>query len=308
MGDIYDSAFRTLINDCSKLVLPLINEMFGEHYTGEERIDFFPNEHFISGQDGGEQKRITDTNFAVDDGNVRKKYHWECQSTPDSKMLIRLFEYDAQIALDEGDCGEESLCVEFPNSAVLYLRSTKKTPDKYRYVIKTPGGEISYSIPVMKVKSYSIDDIFQKKLLLLIPFFIFTFEADFPKYENDGAKLDLLTANYKTILEKLEQMELADEIGEFDRLTIIEVSDAVAKALTAKYSNILNEVEAIMRGPIIETKARKMLNEGRKQGMVSFAFELIKSGLLSTKDAALKLGMSEDALRQQYVAFSTTAQ
>ena len=36
----YDDVFRTLLNDCSKLVIPLINEAFGETYTGNEEIRF----------------------------------------------------------------------------------------------------------------------------------------------------------------------------------------------------------------------------------------------------------------------------
>lgn len=44
--------------------------------------------------------------------------------------MIWLFEYDAQIALDEGKVTEETLTVTFPNTAVLYLRTYKKTPDK----------------------------------------------------------------------------------------------------------------------------------------------------------------------------------
>lgn len=44
----YDDVFRTLLNDCSKLILPVINEIFGEHYTGEETIVFSPNEHFLN--------------------------------------------------------------------------------------------------------------------------------------------------------------------------------------------------------------------------------------------------------------------
>ena len=44
----YDDVFRTLLNDCRKLIIPVINEMFGESYTGEETIQFLPNEHFIS--------------------------------------------------------------------------------------------------------------------------------------------------------------------------------------------------------------------------------------------------------------------
>lgn len=109
MADIYDSAFRTVLNDCSKLIIPIINESFGEHYTGEEKIEFQPNEHFLTQQNAPVEKRITDTNFAVIKGTERKMYHWECQSTPDSRMLIRLFEYDAQIALDKSEVSREVL-------------------------------------------------------------------------------------------------------------------------------------------------------------------------------------------------------
>lgn len=47
MANIYDGAFRTILNDCRKLVIPIINEVFGETYTGDEEIQFFPNEHFL---------------------------------------------------------------------------------------------------------------------------------------------------------------------------------------------------------------------------------------------------------------------
>lgn len=38
MGNIYDGVFRTILNDCRKLVIPIINEIFGETYTGEEEV------------------------------------------------------------------------------------------------------------------------------------------------------------------------------------------------------------------------------------------------------------------------------
>ncbi len=41
MANIHDGAFRTILNDCWKLVIPVINEIFGETYTGEEEIQFF---------------------------------------------------------------------------------------------------------------------------------------------------------------------------------------------------------------------------------------------------------------------------
>ncbi len=69
MGEItntpYDDVFRTLLNDCSFLILPVINEVFGELYTGKEEIVFSPNEHFLNRQRGNETERITDTSFKV---------------------------------------------------------------------------------------------------------------------------------------------------------------------------------------------------------------------------------------------------
>ena len=56
MGALYDDVFRTLLNDCSPLIIPGINEAFVEkHYTGKEIIVFSPNEHFLTSR--MEQKR-----------------------------------------------------------------------------------------------------------------------------------------------------------------------------------------------------------------------------------------------------------
>ena len=84
----YDDVFRTLLNDCSKLILPVINEIFAEHYTREETIIFSPNKHFLNKQDSIEEEHITDISFQVI-GKETKKCHWECQSTDDSSMLVR---------------------------------------------------------------------------------------------------------------------------------------------------------------------------------------------------------------------------
>jgi len=266
MEDIYDSVFRTLLNDCSKMILPVINEAFGEHYKGNEKIEFFPNEHFIAQQSEEDKKRITDSNFVVYGTNGKKNYHWECQSTQDNKMLVRLFEYDAQIALDSGEIKKETLTITFPNSAVLYLRSTKSTPDEYWYVIKTPGGELKYKVPILKVKSFSIDDIFEKKLYILIPFYIFTHEGRLKGYENDEEKLKHLLDEYTDILTRLDKVLLTGELGEFDKRTIVELSEDVLKQIAMNYQKVQKSVEALMGGFIIETKVKKEINEAREEG------------------------------------------
>ena len=70
--------------------------------------------------------------------------------------MIRLFEYDAQITLDEGEVTEETLTVTFPNTAVLYLRTYKKTPDKMKYVINTSGGTVQYACCVISYECFYV--------------------------------------------------------------------------------------------------------------------------------------------------------
>ena len=290
MGNIYDGAFRTILNDCRKLIIPVINEIFKEHYTGEEEIRFFPNEHFLDQQDAADKERITDTNFQII-GRIVKKYHLECESSlPDGKITIRLFEYDAQIALDEGEVTEETLTVTFPNTAVMYLRAYKKTPDKMKYVIVTPGGTVQYDVPIMKVQSYSLDEIFEKRLLMLIPFYIFSHEKSFSEYNNNEQKLEELKAEYRIILERLDDLEKQGIIGAFDKRTIIELSSDVIREIARKYENVQKGIGAMMRGPLIQTEARTILNRGISQGISETkketALRMLKMGKLTVEEIA----------------------
>ena len=298
MATIYDGAFRTILNDCRKLIIPIINEIFGETYTGEEEIRFSPNEHFLDQQDEADKERITDTNFTVF-GEVPKKYHVECESSlPDGKITVRLFEYDAQIALDEGEVTEETLTVTFPNTAVLYLRTYKKTPDKMKYVIVTPGGTVRYDVPIMKVQAYTLDDIFEKGLLMLIPFYIFSHEKGFPEYNSNEQKLAELKAEYQKILERLDELERQGVIGAFDKRTIIELSGDVIKEIAQKYENVQKGVGDIMGGALIETEARRILNKGISETKKETALRMLKRGKMTVEEIAEDSGLSVAEVEQ----------
>ncbi|WP_373216332.1 hypothetical protein [Ruminococcus sp. 5_1_39BFAA] len=261
----YDDVFRTLLNDCSSLALPLLNEVFGEHYTGKEKIVFSPNEHFINQQDGEEDKRITDTCFVVVD-EKKKRYHWECQSTEDKRILVRIFEYDAQIALDEGEITGEVLEVEFPNSAVLSLRGGGSTPENMKIRIKTPGGTIEYPIPVMKMRKYTLDEIFEKELLFLLPFYIFTHESRFSEYERDEEKLELLKEEYISMVERLDKLCLEGKFGEYEKCAIIDMSKKVAENIASGYERVRKGVKEIMGGQILDYEAKTILKQGIEKG------------------------------------------
>ncbi len=154
IGDIYDGVFRTILNDCQQLVIPIINEIFHENYTGNEKIEFSSNEHFLAQQAG-------------------------------------------------------------------------------------------------------------------------------------------LEAEYKEILERLNALEDQGAIGTFEKRTIIELYRDVIKEIAQKYENIQKGVGGIMGGALIETEARMLRDEGRREGrqegMVYAYYEMN----MDTNEIASKVNLTE---------------
>ena len=169
-----------------------------------------------------------------------------------------------------------TLTVEFPHSAVLYLRHNSRTPDAMTVRIKTPGGEISYQVLVMKTQQYTLDEIFEKRLLFLIPFYIFTHESRFDEYENNAEKQELLKREVMEIMDKLEQMALAGEISEYEKCTIVDMTRKVVEKITAKYENVRKEVTSVMGGKVLEYEAKKILQSGIQKGKIDSILELLE--------------------------------
>lgn len=220
----YDDVFRTLLTDCPQLILPIVNEVFREHYFGDEKVILYQNENFVKRDDGTEQKRVTDTYFGIVCGLYVRKFHIECQSTEDGTIIVRIFEYDTQIALRDSEYRNGELYVRFPKSALLALRTPPSEKKESRIHIETPGGNVSYSIPVIKVKDYSVEEIFEKKLYFLIPFHIFVYENMLRRAEKEIAVLEELKSHFQDIVERLNELCSRQEITEYTKRAIMQMS------------------------------------------------------------------------------------
>ena len=265
----YDDVFRTTVNDCPRLILPVCNELFNSGYTGNEIIVKTENEIFLHKQDGKEEKRITDTSIVIkrsveDQG---KGYHLECQSSKDGTLIIRMYEYDSQIALKNGELEENTLTVRFPESAILYLRSDKKTPEYLWMKIETPGGIVKYPIPVMKIKDYTLDMIFGKELYFILPFYIFTYEKELKKYEKNSSMLMQLQHVFIDMRNRLQICMEDGLIDEYTRCALLDMSKKVVRSLLGnRYPRVREGVEEAMGGNILEYEAKTILNKGKAEG------------------------------------------
>jgi len=294
----YDDVARTLLNDCSSLILPVLNETFGEHYRGDEKILFAPNEHYLNQQGGEADKRITDSSFTVIGEKEPKKYLFEVQSTADNSMLVRIFEYATQIALDEGELTGNILKVTIPNCAVLFLRSTKNTPDKMTIQMHASGETLSIDVFVMKSQRYKLDEIFQKGLLFLLPFYIFSHEKYLKEYDEDQEKLAHLEEEYVRIMNELDELQREGKISAYTRNTIVEMTHKVLEKLAKKYENVKKGVRSIMGGKVLEYETKTIfcegLREGRFENLLQNLKKLMQKMGISAEKAMDLLDVSEE--------------
>lgn len=258
---------RTLITDCKQLVIPMVNEVFNEDYNGTEEVILVQNEIFMHQEDLTE-KRIQDASFIiVAESGKRKWYHLECQSTIDGHMMLRMYEYDSQSAIQNAVSTADGMEITFPHSAIVYLRHNAMTPDSMWMVLHTPGGRISYEVPIIKAQTYSVDEIFEKELYYLIPFHIFVYEKDFPIYESDSSKLEELEEIFGNLRTRLEECCLKGHLDEFAKTIILDMSRKVIRNIAAKYATVRKGVESIMGGQVLMHQAKYWTNKGISQGI-----------------------------------------
>ena len=292
----YDDAFRTMVQECKTLIIPVVNEIFGTDYNETVKIDFEENEIFMYREEEME-KRITDSSFSITSEVQKKYYHLECQSTVNGSMVVRMFEYDSQIALKHREEEGNVLNLKFPESAVLYLWNNKNTPDSLKVNIETPGGNVSYDIKTLKVKEYSLDEIFEKKLLFLIPFYIFTYESELENINCSEERLSRLIIEYNNIVERLEELNNVGVIDTYVMLAIKHMTKIVVRSLAVKYENVKKGVVSVMGGEVIEFEAKRIrdaaLEEGREEARVQDIVILVN--ILRKYDA------SEDAIINEIV-------
>ncbi len=284
----YDDVHRTLVTDCKHLMISVVNEVFGDKYTGTEEVILLQNEIFLRQQEETGE-RIQDSSFLILSQQGEKKYyHFECQSTVDGNMILRMYEYDSQAAIQHAVLTADSLEITFPHSAIVYLRHNSLTPDSMQMILHTPGGTVSYDVPVIKAQTYTVDEIFEKKLYYLIPFHIFAYEKWFPIYESNSSKLEELETIFSEIRGRLETDCLAGRLDEYTKTLLIDMTKKVLRNIARKYSKVKKKVGAVMGGQVLMHQAKYWMNKGISQGINQGINQGISQGLVQKEREVFK--------------------
>ena len=254
---IFDDVFRTIVEKMTYLVVPFINEVFHTSYPEDVKIVHLRNEHQL--EDG---ELITDARLLIGD----KVYHIECQSTDDTTMSIRMFEYDLAIALENRRKVGRKFYVEFPKSCVIYLRCTKNTPDFQEVEMRLPDGQVcEYRVPTVKVERYTKEKIFEKNLLMLLPFYVMRYEDAADMIGKDSEQLQGLLKEYENIRISLEkELSIAGRSELYADLNklIVRISDYIFK----NEENVRKGVDEVMGGKVLQLESERLREEGMAIG------------------------------------------
>ena len=288
----YDDAFRTMESECDDLLIPYVNYMFGEHYDSSAVITRMRNEHFIEHEDHSNEKRITDSHFTISQNGITKRYHLECESSKyDNSILIRLFEYGSQIAVDTAETGEMTVRLTFPNTGLLLLRGPRSVRDKAVMVIDTPDGSVSSTIPIMKIYDFTIKDIFDQKLYMLIPFYIFNYESDLEAINSDEQRIEKLQDVYRDILNEIKDLHDGGILSAFSCGVIINSTRRVIYKLMNKHERVQEKVGEIMGGKVLDLPEIRIFHEGKEQGRLE--------GRAEGEEERKQLEIENDSLRKE---------
>lgn len=267
---IFDDVFRTMLEKMPVLIIPVINEVFHTSYAKNEEIVQYRNEHHLPS--GG---ITTDSYFRISD----KIYHFECQSTTDSSMSIRMIEYDFSIALEEASKTGDMYEMNFPHSCVVYLRHNAHTPEQLKVKVKLPDKTaFIYQVPTVKVQEYTRNDIFQKKLLFFLPFYIMRYEKSLNRIESDPALLAQMLLEFEALRKQLKENLPGDE--EADLYTrLVELIKRISDYILQPAEQLKERIGDIMGGKVLELETDRIIDHATKIGLEQGIEQGLEQGL-----------------------------
>ena len=244
---IFDDVFRTMQEKMPEQTIPLINAVFGTRYSIDTEIIQGRNEHHT---ENGEV--ITDSYLVIGG----KRYHIECQSTEDQTMVLRMIEYDFAIGLENARKVDGIYRIQLPHPCILYLRGENQDTLLSMELVLFDGRIIKYQVPVIRMEWYSLNEIFEKNLVILLPFYMMRYEKMKEQVETDSELRERIFQECRAIEQYLEKGFLKKGMEkEFRDMT--ELVNRIGDYIFLKQQKVRKGLGEIMGGKVLELESDK---------------------------------------------------
>lgn len=159
-------------------------------------------------------------------------------------------------------------------------RSNPNTPDELKICIRAARKELKYGIPILKVKNYTLEDIFERRLWMLIPFYIFRYEKELSQIDSDEERLEKLRREYERVAEMLDQECKNGRMRSVTGGALCELSRTVVEKLASKYKNVEKEVAEVMGGKVLSYRSKELYQEALAKGIEQGIEQGIDKGIV----------------------------
>ena len=149
------------------------------------------------------------------------------------------------------------------------------------------------------------NEIFQKNLLFLLPFYVLRYEKQVKKLEENTEKLEELLEEYREIEKRLEE-SLLDDGKERVYRDLIDLIIRIADYIFRETETTKKGIGEVMGGRVLELPSERLIQQGIQQGInqgkeenaCQIAKRLLEDGRLSVEEISEVTGLSLEKITQ----------
>lgn len=209
-----DQIMKVLFKLSDQATLHMINHLFDENFVTDNVTIHYVDPEFIDDEYG---RIIGDLCLVIASETREYRYHIEFQTEYDSSMVIRMFRYGFEAAVNRGGAGDvefnEIKIIDFPRQLVVYIEESNAISDKLSLGIRMPNEDIiPYSVPIMKYWEYTPEQLIEHNMFAMLPLQVFKFRkairAIDKSRKSDNEKSKLISQQFEQLKQTIR--ELAD--------------------------------------------------------------------------------------------------
>ena len=189
---------------------------------------------------------------------------------------------------------------------MLYIRNHRKRslPDYHKAIVKfADGQQIVYRVPILRAQNYTVDSIFEKRLLILLPYHILRYESFLKNSSSNTKKLEQLLTDYQKINDVLEQCTNDKKSTLYiDMIALIEeIADYI---IPKDNENVRERLGDIMGGKILKLESERLRElgeaKGRAEGRIQGQAEGRKTERIEAIQNMISLGLTKEKILTVY--------
>ena len=203
---LWDGILKSMMQHMPEQFFPLFKHVFGKDYPKDTPLELLSAEYSAPGKSnpGSLSSIFADIVMRVAGTDI---YHLEGQMEKELHLSFRMFEYDTHIALSYGSSmisrtsastdanflpGCQEPILRFPSSVILYLDNNHTVPGQNICKVILPDNtEVRYSVSVIKIQEYSLQQIHACHLTLFLPFTLLRFRPRLHSVQNPVTEKEL---------------------------------------------------------------------------------------------------------------------